>query len=238
LFPYIALSTSKYQLPHYIFVLYPLVAIIAAKYVYTLLSKKEGAKPFAVWKNVQLFVILVVWAAIALLILISFPLTNIFLWIGIAAFFAGSLYLYARGNTSYRQLIMPSLLAITGANFALNAHVYPELFSYQSPGKAARYVLEKGIDLDNLYYYKTHMHSLDFYTQRIVPSLEETGTLTNFSPESTYWVYTNADGLSILQALQVNTQIVETFDHFHISTLTLPFLNPATREKLSKKGFY
>jgi hypothetical protein len=81
------------------------------------------------------------------------------------------------------------------------------------------------------------MHSLDFYTQRIVPSLEETGSLTNFSPESTYWVYTNADGLSVLEALQVNPQIVETFDHFHISTLTLPFLNPNTRYKAVEKRF-
>jgi 4-amino-4-deoxy-L-arabinose transferase-like glycosyltransferase len=237
LFPYLALSTSKYQLPHYIFVLFPLAAIIAAKYMYSLLSQKENIKPFFIWKNIQLLAILVIWVAIALLILISFPLTNVLLWVVILAFFAGSLYMYAKGSSRYRQLIIPSLLAITGANFALNAHIYPELFKYQSPGEVARYVIEKGIDLDNLYYYKTHMHSLDFYTQRIVPSLEETGSLTNFSPESTYWVYTNADGLSVLEALQVNPQIVETFDHFHISTLTLPFLNPNTRYKAVEKRF-
>jgi 4-amino-4-deoxy-L-arabinose transferase-like glycosyltransferase len=192
LFPYLALSTSKYQLPHYIFVLFPLAAIIAAKYVYNLLYRQEEAKPFLVWKNIQLFAVLVIWTAIALLILISFPLTNIFFWLVIVSFFAGSLYIYAKGNSRYKQLILPSLLTIIGANFTLNAHVYPELFKYQSPGRVARYVLDKGIDLDNLYYYKTHMHSLDFYTQKIIPSLEETGSLDDFSPESTYWVYTNA----------------------------------------------
>jgi 4-amino-4-deoxy-L-arabinose transferase-like glycosyltransferase len=237
LFPYIALSTSKYQLPHYIFVLFPLAAIIAAKYIYALLSQKEGVRSVAIWKNIQLFVILVIWAAIALLIIVSFPLTHVLLWLVIAAFFAASLYFYAKGNNPYRQLILPSLLAITGANFALNAHVYPQLFNYQSPGVAARYILDKEIDLDNVYYYKTHMHSLDFYTQRIIPSLEETGSLANFSPESTYWVYTNADGLGILEALPVDLQIVETFDHFHISTLTLPFLNPTTRGKAIEKRF-
>lgn len=237
LFPYIALSTSKYQLPHYIFVLFPLAAIIAAKYVYALLAQKEGAKAFVIWKNIQLFAIMVIWAAIALLILISFPLTNVLIWLIIVAFFAGSLYMYFRGNNPYRQVIIPSVIAITGANFALNAYVYPELFKYQSPGRVARYVQEKGIDLDNFYFYKTHMHSLDFYAQRIVPSLEATDSLALFSPESTYWIYTNADGLSILEALQVQPQIVETFDHFHISTLTLPFLNPSTREKAVEKRF-
>ncbi len=237
IFPYIALSTSKYQLPHYIFVLYPLAAIIAAKYVYTLLAQTESAKTFVVWKNIQLFAILVIWTAIALLILISFPLTNIILWILLVAFFAGSLYMYFKGSNWYKQLIVPSVIAITGANLALNAHIYPELFTYQSPGAAARYVQEKGIDPDNFYFYKTHMHSLDFYAQRIVPSLEETNSMATFSPETTYWIYTNADGLSILEALQVNPQIIETFDHFHISTLTLPFLNPTTREKAIEKRF-
>ncbi|MDO1449968.1 glycosyltransferase family 39 protein [Rhodocytophaga aerolata] len=237
IFPYIALSTSKYQLPHYIFVLYPLAAIIAAKYVYRLLAQKESVKAFVVWKNIQLFAILVIWTAIALLILISFPLTNIFLWILLLVFFAGSLYMYFKGSNWYKQLIIPSVIAITGANLALNAHVYPQLFTYQSPGAVARYVQAKGIDLDNFYFYKTHMHSLDFYAQRIVPSLEETNAMATFSPETPYWIYTNADGLSILQALQVNPQIVETFDHFHISTLTLPFLNPNTREKAIEKRF-
>jgi 4-amino-4-deoxy-L-arabinose transferase-like glycosyltransferase len=237
IFPYIALSTSKYQLPHYIFVLYPLAAIIAAKYVYNVLAQKEKIKSFVTWKNIQFFAILVIWAAIALLIIISFPLTNIFLWVILAAFFAGSLYMYFKGPNRYQQLIIPSVMAITGANFALNVHVYPELFDYQSPGAVARYVQEKGIEQDNFYFYRTHMHSLDFYARRIVPSLEETDSMAVFAPESTYWIYTNADGLHILEALQVNPQIVETFEHFHISTLTLPFLNPGTRQKVIEKRF-
>jgi hypothetical protein len=218
-------------------VLFPLAAIITAKYVYSLLLQQENTKTFVIWKNVQLVAILVIWTAIGLLILISFPLTNLFIWIVILMFFAGSLYMYAKGSNRYRQLIVPSLVAITGANFALNAHVYPELFKYQSPGVVAKYVQEKGIDPDKFFFYKTHMHSLDFYSKRIVPSLEQTGSLENFSPESTYWVYTNADGLSILEALQVNPQIVETFDHFQVAILTLPFLNPSTREKAIEKRF-
>jgi hypothetical protein len=98
-------------------------------------------------------------------------------------------------------------------------------------------VQEKGIEQDNFYFYRTHMHSLDFYARRIVPSLEETDSMAVFAPESTYWIYTNADGLHILEALQVNPQIVETFEHFHISTLTLPFLNPGTRQKVIEKRF-
>ncbi len=237
LFPYIALSASKYQLPHYIFVLFPLAAIIAAKYVHTLLSVNSLTKSFIIWKNLQLFVLLVVWLAIGLLILLCFPLQSVIAWTVILAFFAGSLYLYFRGNTFYQQLVLPSVLAITGANFVLNAHFYPQLFKYQSPGIVARYVLEKGIDINNFYFYKTHMHSLDFYSKHIVPSLSQTESMATFTPENIYYIYTNTEGLSILQALQVNPQIMETFEHFHISTLTLPFLNPATRDKAIEKRY-
>jgi 4-amino-4-deoxy-L-arabinose transferase-like glycosyltransferase len=237
LFPYIALSLSKYQLPHYIFVLFPLAAILTGKYLYEIITNTSQTKWFVIWKNIQLFVIIVVWTAIALLIFISFPLKNVFLWLIILAFFGGSVYLFWKGKTAFSKLILPSLIGITGANFALNAHVYPELFKYQSPAAAARYVLEHGIDQNHFYYYKAYMYSLDLYSRKIIPSLTETGSPGASAPGSTYWVYTNTEGLNIIRALQVNPQVVATFDHFHISTLTLPFLNPNTRDKAVEKRY-
>lgn len=237
LFPYIALSLSKYQLPHYIFVLFPLAAILTGKYLHEIVTAKSKMKRFVTWKNIQLFVSLVVWIAIALLVIVCFPLKNAFIGIITVAALAGSLYLFFKGKTAFSRLVLPSLLTITGANFALNAHVYPQLFTYQSPAAVARYVLEKGINQNQFYHYKTYMYSLDLYSRKIIPSLTETGTLQSPVAGSTYWVYTNEEGLNIIRALQVQPQVVTTFDHFHISQLTLPFLNPKTRAKAVEKRY-
>jgi 4-amino-4-deoxy-L-arabinose transferase-like glycosyltransferase len=50
LFPYIALSLSKYQLPHYIFVLFPLAAIVTGKYIHEILVSSQKLKWFSIWK--------------------------------------------------------------------------------------------------------------------------------------------------------------------------------------------
>lgn len=237
LFPYIALSLSKYQLPHYIFVLFPLAAILTGKYLHAIISEAIHVKHFSAWKGIQLFVSLLIWTAIALLVFICFPLNTILIWFIVTCFFITSLYVFFKGKNAFTQLVLPSLLTITGANFALNSHVYPELFKYQSPAAAARYVLENGIDQSRFYYYNTYMYTLDLYSRKIIPSLTETGMPGSTSTQNTYWVYTNEEGLATIRALQVQPQIVATFDHFHISQLTLPFLNPYTRDKVVEKRY-
>jgi hypothetical protein len=187
-------------------------------------------------ENVQLFVLLVVWTAIALLIFVSFPLKNALAWIVIAGLFSYSLYLFFTGKNRFATLILPSLLTIIGANFALNAHVYPQLFKYQSTAIVARYVLDNNIDQSQFYHYKAYMYSLDFYSRKIIPSLTDTGPMGGVL-KGTYWVYTNTEGLNIIRALQVQPKIEATFDHFHISQLTLPFLNPNTRDKAVEKRY-
>jgi 4-amino-4-deoxy-L-arabinose transferase-like glycosyltransferase len=237
LLPYIALTTSKYQLPHYIFVVFPLAAIITGKYLYQLLTNEANKIAVRVWERVQLGVAGIVWLVIALLITVSFPLQNIFLWIIILAMAGLSVYAYVAGRSSVSRLVLPSLITIIGANFALNAHVYPVLFTYQSPTVAARYMREENVDLDRVVIYtqEAHMHSMDFYVRRIIPLAKTPDEFAALPAGLTYQVFTTAEGLAELQQLGYSPEIVKTFDHFHISMLTLPFLNPNTRDQAIKK---
>ncbi|MBC7920310.1 MAG: glycosyltransferase family 39 protein, partial [Ferruginibacter sp.] len=57
LLPFIALSTSQYKLPHYIFVVFPFAALLAARVIGQLLARVE-AKPFRVFFSIQLFIAL------------------------------------------------------------------------------------------------------------------------------------------------------------------------------------
>ena len=53
LFPFIALSTSHYKLPHYIMVIMPLAAIFTAAYIDSIL-RKENKKEYNTFKWIQL----------------------------------------------------------------------------------------------------------------------------------------------------------------------------------------
>lgn len=225
LLPFLVLSTSQYKLPHYIFVLFPLAAILTGKYLNQLMSGNLP-KSLHTWSWVQLIVVVLLWVAGGLLAIVCFPLQNIWLWLITLLLTGLSLWLFFAAKNAFTRLFLPSLVAIAGVNLLMNSHVYPALFTYQSPSVVARYAQAAGIDKNQLYVYKVHMHSLDFYSQRIVPMLN---SLDDLEARRIYWVFTNEEGLREAQQSRFRWRLVRTFDHFHISTLTLPFLNPRTR---------
>jgi 4-amino-4-deoxy-L-arabinose transferase-like glycosyltransferase len=225
--PYIILSASKYQLNHYIYVLFPLAAIIAADYTEKNILSSE-ARYGKAWLYVQAFVIFVLWLLGITLAAFSFPLANILIW-GIAlVFLAGSLFLLLqKTQDSYKKIILPSFIAITGVNFLLNTHIYPSLFRYESELVAARYVLSlPKAEQDRFHWYKEHEPSIDFYSFRVLPYL----TREKLTLEKTqYLVYTTEEGKKEIEGWGYPVEVTKTFEHFHISTLTPAFLNPATR---------
>src|SRR5207249_403601 len=83
--PFLALSMSKYKLPHYIFVVFPMAAIFTAAWVVETLAKRPKAlKSFQV---TQFIVALLLAFAITFLVLISFPGAGIFNYIVLATIF-------------------------------------------------------------------------------------------------------------------------------------------------------
>jgi hypothetical protein len=226
--PYLALSTSQYQLPHYIFVVLPLSAILTGKYLNSILSD-PAEKPFQIWSRVQFFVVVVIWLAVGLLVTISFPMTNVLRWAVAAALLGLSFWLFFGNKSRFSRLVLPSLTAIVGVNFLLNSQVYPALFQYQSPSMAAKYVLSQGFDPKYSYSYNLQAHSLDFTSRRIVPQLANLGELP---ARGQFWIYTNGEGLTAAVDQGLSPKVIRELPHFHISMLTLPFLNPNTREKV------
>ncbi|MBC7921895.1 MAG: hypothetical protein H7Z75_12500, partial [Ferruginibacter sp.] len=224
LLPFIALSTSQYKLPHYIFVVFPFAALLAARVIGQLLARVE-AKPFRVFFSIQLFIALGVWLSAVLLCTLAFPLKSVWVWALAAAGFVCTLWFAARRQPAATRLIVPSAVAVVGANFLLNLHFYPTLLTYQAGSQAARYVASRPVILQNLYFFRYGSHAFDFYTRQITPNLpgNEAGI------GSTAWVLTTAEGKNELTQRRVPYAIEREFVHYHVTKLSLPFLNPATR---------
>ncbi len=237
LLPFIALSTAQYQLPHYTFVVFPLAAVLAGRFLDSLIEGQNTGSfrwvrlGLIVTSSVMAFVIVVLctWA---------FPLQNVLLLILTAMITVLIVRLYNRRRPPFSQLVFAPFLTAVGANMLLNAHVYPTLLSYQAGSVMGKKVaVEQKDNLNSFYIYELApaneyniFHSaLDYYTQRTTPVVRSLSELKkNHVPDSTL-IYTDEQGFTSIQSSGLRYKVLHSCPNFHVTGLTLPFLNPATR---------
>lgn len=226
--PFIALSTSHYKLPHYIFVAGPFAALITAQYLLEL-------KPIAqkVFTGLGVLVILAAIALTTVFFLWFFPLNNIGLWIVITGLFGFTIWLFVV-NKGLERLVFPPLFALAVFNFVMNTHIYPALLTYHSSSVMAEYVNEHAIPKDKLRFTKALGHAFEFYAQTIIP---ETTTDAIAQQPGDIWLTTNDEGRNELIAKGIPIKEEVVFNHFHIVMLTGKFLNPATRSQVLEKRY-
>jgi 4-amino-4-deoxy-L-arabinose transferase-like glycosyltransferase len=231
LLPHFIFSLSQYQLPHYGFVLYPFAAIITARYVTQIL---DSTRLFRIWLWVQGFVIAVVWGIAGILTLYIFPMTEIWKWLITGSFLTVSLLLILRKpNSRFERLVLSGVMTIAGANFIMNVHVYPALFTYQSYRLAAEDAMARKEPL--CWQAQEYFPSMDVYSRRIVPDFS---TALRENPSGTaLLVYVDEANRTELLKTYPDMKVLETYDHFHISTLTLEFLDPQTRTSQTEKRY-
>ena len=238
--PFVALSLSTYQLPHYTFVLFPLAAIIQARYLHKVIYEEEYRRWLRPSMGAQIFTMVILWALVIILCTWAFPLTNILKWLVAIAAFSGTLYFLITRKNAFQALIIPSLISILGVNFLMNTHVYKTMFNYQTGSVVSKYVSQqRDVNLDRFYVFGRDLHfgSLDFYRSGFTKDLVNSKDLLNLAKEGTCLIYTNSEGLKEIKALRQKVEIVKYLEKFPVSMVTLPFLNPQMRSKEVTKVF-
>jgi 4-amino-4-deoxy-L-arabinose transferase-like glycosyltransferase len=226
LLTYLALGMSKYQLPHYIFVVFPFAAIITAKFLYALLfEEKYNAK----FRNVLTWIHFVVFSLlwIALIFLLSYCFDNIPVWVVAIAviLFVVYNYLFFSKTQLLPKLLTICLFTIIGVNLFLNYSVYPALLKYQMGSVVGRWIYNNKIPVDRCYLYQTNnIHSLDFYAQSIIGQKKSTNELLAGD-------YLIADKTVFADLDKTGRKYTVEFtgNDFHVTGLSFQFLNPKTR---------
>ena len=223
IFPWIAFSLSNYKLPHYIFVLFPLVAIVTGHFIRKLVKKYEGDfRPITIIQ----YVICVLLLALGAFLFVIFPITNVLvLVISLVGVFMTIYYIAYRG-TRFKQVLFPSFFAIVTLNFIFNAHLYPSLLQYESGNIAAQIAGQSNYSLTGLKY---NPFGMDFYNGKAVPLYSTAGEIKGTEKGNTVWVYTDADGLADIRKDSMKVMKDTVLHHFHVSTLNGRFLLPKTR---------
>lgn len=233
--PFIALSFSHYKLPHYIFVVYPLCAVMTAGFI----VGREGSyrKLFHALRYIQFITVILLMGAAVYLCCVIFPLHTIFTWMAAGVLMLLSVYLFVRYGSGLQQLIAPSAMAMIAVNFLLSVHVYPALLKYQFGSELAVIVKQEKIPAGKIYFYQCNSHSFEFYAQAIIPVLKEKELAEKIGGGEDCWLIGGDDLLEEIKNEQLHIRRQREVNYYSVSLLTPEFLNPETRSQTLRKMY-
>jgi 4-amino-4-deoxy-L-arabinose transferase-like glycosyltransferase len=234
--PFIAFSLSHYKLPHYIFVIFPLVAILTARTILELVDDPKKRKVCDVFYWTQLVLCMCAWVFALVCMTIFFPCANVGVWCACAVSGFGTFFYTSKKYDTLTRLVLPSICAILGVNLMLNGHFFPKLLTYQSGYKAACIVRERTIPKDRFFAYRIKSGSADFYLERTVPCLDSAG-LAETLKKGVAWIYTEAQGITLMQGMGYSPDVMDSIAHKHITKVTSKFLFFKTRDKTVGKHY-
>ena len=228
---FIIFSISSFQLPHYMNILYPFLAIITADALLQLKSKA--------WLNTWS----VFQAVVAFLFFVTMGLFQYlfngfwFYWdttILIVLSFAAGVYFYFKSETQWMKILIPSTLALLMTGYFLNRDFYPRLLPYQSETTLAFYMNTEKPE-GELGIYKMLERSVDFYMRKTPAewSLERLQ-----APDAKgKLVFTDEQGRAEIQNAGVQLEIIKVFDDFPVTQLKLNFIYRETRKEALSKTY-
>jgi len=230
---YCSLGISKYQLPHYIYVVLPFIAIITAKMIYAIFWQQKFQFLKKMITPVQWLVCITLLIAPVIIIIYSFPSNSIWTWL-IPVLTATTVLTLFLNKAVSKKLFSISLALIIGLNVFLSLWFYPQVLKYQAGNVAGRYIAKQRIDREKFYIYRFQGNNvaLHFYSNRIVRVID---SINNLSSET--YLLTMDEGLEILKNSGRNFEILKQGLDYHVTALTGKFLNKETRDQQCKNYY-
>ena len=228
LLTFLLFSASRFQLPHYLNIVFPFFAIITAQYIYQIRSVKT------IW------MVGITQTAIIVLLLIAILLLNYFFQpvtfsllskiILLALYFIMAFFSKDLSNSIKQRIIHRTVLASFIVNLYLNLAFYPSLLNYQAGSEAAMWINKHNpkhlpvVELGNDY-----VSAFEFYSDSPVAVIDADGK--GNIPSKPFLLYAPSDLIDGLFGKGWHIQPLSTFQRYWISRLNLSFLNRATRER-------
>lgn len=213
---FVLFSLSKFQLPHYLNIIFPFFSILTANYILSLQTEK-GLRFFRITQ----YVIIILLAIAGVLIDLLYKPAMGYVWL-LPAGALIALYLLlrywqdknAREAVFYRTLAVSILL-----NLYVNTILYPDMMQYQSGSEAARYV-NHTLPGTSVALYWNNSYAFEFYMKAPI-------TRTDTLHEGVF--FTTPEGVANLQQQGYSYTLLQAFPNFYVSKLDLPFVRKATR---------
>jgi hypothetical protein len=221
------LARSQAQLPHYIFVVLPLAAVVTAKGLYQIYYSQSFLKLQKALLKFHAFIFSILWLAIIGIVFLVF--TDMPIYVKVLAIIGAGYYFFVLlfKQTRTPKFISLALYTILGVNFILNTSFYPRLLKYELGVSAAAFINQNKLPKTSVFLYEIdESRALHFYGNH---SFERIFDSTLLKPQQI--LITKATNYPALQQRFPSSTILHQNAYFGVSMLTLPFLNPATRDK-------
>ncbi|MBN1986245.1 MAG: glycosyltransferase family 39 protein [Prolixibacteraceae bacterium] len=226
---FIILNSASSQLPNYVFSIVPLMAVVTAKWIDISLSGKT--RLLNVFTRVQHYVVLLLWVGIFFVSFYLFPTPA---WLNMILVFAGiilTFYITRQFKEPVSRLIFPSLIVFTCLAFIMNTHVFPYMFSFQAPPKAARYFTEYAEKGDTLYNYHYDEYELFFYSEPQATQLYSADEMKAVAGKKGAWIFTDEKGFDEIEKLNISPEFIFEYKHLYLNRPG-KFINPRNRNKV------
>ena len=227
------MSLSKFKLPHYLNILFPMSSVFTAGFIYQLWEEKklQWLKGLTITQYVVNILIIVL---MVLLNVWAFPVHAWWI-IAVAVLWLFWLIIQWR-KADHDQLLRisyPSAIAILLFNFVANAHFYPAIDQYQGDMKLGMKMNNQPVNWNNVYVYRNMLYIYDFYSTHWQPMLTDEQIRDKIQNGEEVLLLAGEEDKQLLDR-SFKTEVVEAEPDYHISGLSLSFINPKTRAQTLK----
>lgn len=231
LLPFLVLSTSSYKLPHYIFPLYPLAAILIASW-WEEIKVSPSKKNWMAWAlAIQWLVFIASTAIISLIYFWFFTNPPLLLFFVTYALLALSLFSLIKFRKMDSLLVSIVILACS-INFMMNSWFYPQLTSYQAGNQLVDSLSKNNVKGDNTYLYSYYSFSYHYYQMAKLNLMSEETLISRLDNKRNTFIIFPENNLEHLNS-KFYLEPIDSVKHHPVTRLSIPFLMSDTRaEKL------
>jgi len=237
---FLALSASKYKLPHYIYVTFPLAAIIAARFLVADVLNPIRKNLSSMTLGFSLLFSTALFVLIALILVFIFPGASLMTWLITITLFIAAVAFWVIRKSRAERILLPLVAALMAAYFVGFSQFYPSLLNYQSTNVAGREIAKRNIPTNSFFmYHDVSSHSLDFYS-RSFPAyigLDSSSVMPKLKEFGSVYIYTDEAGYEEILSSSWKVKTVKEYPHFSVQFLTFPFLIPETRSTTLRKRY-
>lgn len=223
---FLLFSASKFQLPHYIIIVFPFFAIITSQY----LAGLRSIKTLNIIRVMQVIVVVIMLTVIALLQYFfradefnAHVMITLAVWVAIMLLLPNN---FDKGD--FRRIAFRTMIASFVVNLYFNLAFYPSLLDYQSGSEAAMWINNHNQEkLPVVQNFAIGSHPMDFYINPSVLTIYPNGK--NSLPVKPFIFYGTRGDVDAIAARGRIVERLANFPHYAITRLKPAFLNEATR---------
>lgn len=233
LFAFLLFSASRFQLPHYLNIVFPFMAVLTAQFLVTVSESWKKQRPLI---RVQSLIGWLLILALAGLVLLFFG--QGYWWVSSLILLLGAAFWYSAGKANLNGSIL--FLYGTGLLIGLvyGAMLYPGLLNYQAGMYAARTLDDQtGVNRGLAMLSDDTRYTFDFYSDKPVDYVnwEE----WKKAPATKDGQAVLVDGAQLEELHQLGYRIDELaeFKHYHVTKVKPAFVNKQTREGVLERRY-